>query len=158
VRNRSLSVDDWNHLLKQIYRCTKPGGYFGLAECEFTINSGDRTASPDFQEYMKLLTEACVKLKRPTVTAAMAKDLLDRGGFEDVKVVTLKQPFGPWAKDERMKKIGAMVLLTADAGAEGYGLAMFTRVLGMTPEDSLALCQRTSAEIRNKNYHVWEPL
>ncbi|CCX14767.1 Similar to hypothetical protein [Tuber melanosporum Mel28]; acc. no. XP_002841796 [Pyronema omphalodes CBS 100304] len=56
-----------------------------------------------------------------------------------------------------MKKIGAMVLLTADAGAEGYGLAMFTRVLGMTPEDSLALYQRTSAEIRNKNYHVWEP-
>ncbi|CCX14765.1 Similar to Demethylmenaquinone methyltransferase; acc. no. Q9RRT0 [Pyronema omphalodes CBS 100304] len=157
VRNLSQSVEDWDHLLRQIYRCTKPGGYFELAECEFTIKSDDGTAGPDFQKYMKLLTEACVKLNRPTVTADMAKDLLDRGGFEDVKVVTLKQPFGPWAKDERMKKIGAMVMLTADAGAEGYGLAMFTRVLGMTAEDSLALCQKTSAEIRNKNYHVWEP-
>ncbi|CCX09217.1 Similar to hypothetical protein [Tuber melanosporum Mel28]; acc. no. XP_002841796 [Pyronema omphalodes CBS 100304] len=56
-----------------------------------------------------------------------------------------------------MKKIGAMVMFTADAGTEGYGLAMFTCVLEMSTEDSLEVCRKASAEIENKNHHVWEP-
>jgi hypothetical protein len=54
----------------------------------------------------------------------------------------------------RMKKIGAMVMLTADAGTEGYGLALFTRVLDMSVEESMAICKGASVDIKNKNYHV----
>lgn len=49
-------------------------------------------------------------------------------------------------------------MFTADAGTEGYGLAMFTCVLEMSTEDSLEVCRKASAEIENKNHHVWEPL
>ncbi|KAI5792671.1 hypothetical protein FPQ18DRAFT_389247 [Pyronema domesticum] len=56
-----------------------------------------------------------------------------------------------------LKKIGAMAMFTADSGAEGYGLDLFNRVLGMAPEESLKICKECSANIKNKNYHVWTP-
>jgi hypothetical protein len=128
----------------------KPDGYVEVAEVEFKIVSDDDTAGYWFSRSADLLAESCDKLQRPTVTAETARDILETAKFEDVKVATLKQPFGPWPKDERMKKIGAMVLLTANAGTEAYCLAMFTRVLGMSTEDSLEVCRKASAEIKTR--------
>lgn len=70
-----------------------------MAEVEFKILSDDDTAGYWFSRFADLLDESCDKLQRPTVTAEMARDILETAKFEDVKVATLKQPFGPWPKD-----------------------------------------------------------
>jgi hypothetical protein len=145
-------------LIEQVYRCTKPGGYFELAEMEFKTFSDDDTQGENFKRWTNLLAQSCAKIGRPTVDATRVKEILEKGGFEDVQVTTLKQPFGPWAKDERMKKIGAMTMFSSDSGTTGYGLALFTRVLGMSPEEALTICKKATADCRNKNYHVWTPL
>lgn len=51
-----------------------------------------------------------------------------------------------------------MVILTAEAGAEGYGMAVFTRFLGLSVEDAKKVCDDAVHDIRNKNYHVYSLL
>jgi hypothetical protein len=58
------------------------------------------------------------------------KALLQDVGFVDVEVMTAKEPLGPWPKDERLKRVGAMGLLHHETVFESYGMAAFTRVLG----------------------------
>jgi hypothetical protein len=48
-----------------------------------------------------------------------------------------------------------MSLLNCETGFESYGMAAFTRVLGMEDEKASAICEAASAASRNKNYHVY---
>jgi len=54
---------------------------------------------------------ALITTGRPQVTAALLRERLEKSGFIDVHVVNFKQPCGPWPKDERLKQVGAMVML-----------------------------------------------
>lgn len=65
-----------------------------------------------------------------------------------------KERFGPWPKDPRLKSIGAMNLLNGETGFESYGMAAFTRILGMSADEARGICQRGLAACQNKNYHV----
>lgn len=125
---------------------------------EFGTFSDDDKIDNGFRTWMEYLEEACEKLGRPTITAERVKQILNDGGLEGIQVATMKQPFGPWAKDERMKKVGTMTMFTADSGSTGYGLALFTRVLDVAPEKALAVCKAGAADTKNKNYHMWTPL
>jgi hypothetical protein len=92
---------------------------------------------------------------RPHPTHEFLKNHLEKAGFEDVQMVTAKEPFGPWPKDPRMKKIGAMSLLNAETGFESYGMAAFTRVLEMDVEKARGMCERALQDVQDKNYHVY---
>jgi hypothetical protein len=112
----------------------------------------------NFQRWMDLLDEALEKMGRPQATPAMLKERLENAGFVDVQIVTGKQPFGPWPKEKRMKTVGAMVMLNADTGCEAYGMAPFTRILGMDKDEATKTCRDAFADIKNKNYHMYTPL
>ena len=60
---------------------------------------------------------------------------------------------GPWAKDKTLKQVGAMCLLSADSGYHSYGMAAFTRILNMTPEEATKICDDAVKATRNKNFH-----
>jgi len=66
-------------------------------------------------------------------------------------------PWGPWPKDPRMKEIGYWALLNSEYSFEAYGLALFTRVLGMTGEEARELCARAQRDLKNKHIHVYNP-
>jgi len=72
-----------------------------------------------------------------------------------VEVVNIKQPFGPWPKDRRMKRIGTMVLLNSEAGLEACCLALFTRVLGMGEPEVEKICRDAFVVVRNKTNHTY---
>jgi hypothetical protein len=84
---------------------------------------------------------------------------------------------GPWPKDTRLKNIGALVLLNCQTGglnpaslsadwklmgwSEGfhaYGMAAFTRILGMDKEEADMICGNAYKAVRNKNYHLHCPM
>ena len=46
VRNLAQSIRDWPRLMKEIYRCTKPGGYVELCELGMMFHSDDGTLPP----------------------------------------------------------------------------------------------------------------
>jgi hypothetical protein len=47
----------------------------------------------------------------------------------------LKIPLGTWPTEKKQKDMGAYLAFTADSGFEAFGVAMFTRVLGMSSKE-----------------------
>lgn len=60
---------------------------------------------------METLNAALLKIGRPSATSESLKKSLEDAGFVDIHTFDLKQPFGPWARNVRLKRIGAMVRL-----------------------------------------------
>ncbi|KAI5811881.1 S-adenosyl-L-methionine-dependent methyltransferase [Pyronema omphalodes] len=156
-RNIASGVSDWNHLATEMMRCTIPGGYVELCEYSITVNCDDGTMKPDngAKIYIDTMREAMRKMGRPAPELKSMKLLFEKAGFEDVHALEAKEPVGPWPKDPRQKKIGAMSLLNLESAFESYGMAAFTRVLGMDVEKARAICDTALAAARNKNYHMY---
>jgi hypothetical protein len=141
--------------------CIKPGGYIELAELGGVIHSDDNTMPVDHpvKTYCELLAEAMGKLGRPChVTGEDLRKFLVDAGFEDVTIYTTKQPWGPWPKEKTMKQIGAMTLLVSEAGMAAYGMAAFTRVLGMTKEEADRRFKEAFRAVKDKRYHIYNYL
>ncbi|KAI5808399.1 S-adenosyl-L-methionine-dependent methyltransferase [Pyronema omphalodes] len=156
-RNIASGVSDWNHLITEMMRCTKPGGYVELCEYSLTVNCDDGTMKPDngLKIYTDHLRESMIKMGRPAPTLEFLKILLVKAGFEDVHASAAKEPMGPWPKDPILKRIGSMSLLNCEAGVESYGMAAFTRVLDIDVDKARAICDAAHSAIRNKNYHMY---
>lgn len=105
--------------------------------------------------YIDLLRESMAKIGRSPPEPSFLKSLLDKSGFEEVTTSKVKKPLGPWAKDPRMQRIGAMVLLHSETIFESYGMAAFTCVLGMDQEKARDICDRAMVASRNKNYYIY---
>ncbi|KAI5800578.1 S-adenosyl-L-methionine-dependent methyltransferase [Pyronema domesticum] len=158
ARNISSGVSDWGHLISEMKRCTAPGGYVELCEKSLVIQCDDGTMKPDhgikvFTEYLR---DAMRKMGRPCPDLAFLKNLLETAGFEEVTTSQAKEPVGPWPKDPRLKRAGAMNLLNAETGFESYGMALFTRILGMDVDKARKICEKGLMDTRNKNYHVYD--
>lgn len=137
------------------------------------IYSDDGTLDPNSgaSVYVNLLMEAMAKCGRPFLDASRLRQLLEDAGFVAVESFAIKQPWGPWARDRKLKQVGAMFLqqsesgetdtksrcvgLTRDLGFEAYGIAPFTRILGLSHQDAAKVCRDALDDIKNKNTHVY---
>lgn len=54
--------------------------------------------------------------------------------------IPLKMPSGPWAKDKSLRQAGALQLLGTETLYHSYGIALFTRVLGMSIGEATKVC------------------
>ncbi|KAI5809238.1 S-adenosyl-L-methionine-dependent methyltransferase [Pyronema omphalodes] len=156
-RNISTGVSSWEHLVSEMMRCTKPGGYVELSEYAIDVFCDDGTMKADngAKIYIDHMRDALRKMGRPPPDPVFMKKLLEDTGFEDVRSMAVKEPLGPWPKDPKQKRIGAMSLLNCETGIESYAMAAFTRVLGMEPDKARAICDAGLAATRNKNYHMY---
>lgn len=174
MRHLGGAIKNWEHLLEQAFRrvlfpkrvrtqltvypsrTIKPGGWVHI--CEFDINfySDDGTLTPDscITTWSNKVQEATQKLGRLFITETLPS-LLERAGFEHVHSKSFKQPVGTWAKEQKLKEIGAFTQLLVDTGFEALGIALFTRVLGMEVEDAEALIKGCKTESKNKKIHSY---
>ena len=67
----------------------------------------------------------------------------------------MKLPLGTWATDKKQKDMGAFTLLTTEHGFESYGMALFTRILGMEVQEAKELIAGTKMESRSENIHSY---
>ncbi|KAI5796126.1 S-adenosyl-L-methionine-dependent methyltransferase [Pyronema domesticum] len=141
-RNIGSGVSNWDHLLSEMICCVNPRGYVELCEYSITINCDDGTMKPDngMKLYMDSLRESMTKMVRPPPNVGYLTQLPQKAGFEEIYSSEVKEPVGPWPKDPRQKRIGAMVLLNCETGLESYGMAAFTGVLGMEDEKARDMC------------------
>ena len=72
--------------------------------------------------------------------------------------MSYKWPSNTWPKDKKLKELGLWGLENVSGGLEGLSLALFTRVLGWTKEEVLALLPGIRRDMRNKNYHNYLPV
>lgn len=72
-------------------------------------DDGSMKQNNGLKVWMDLQARALEKMGRLAPTENQLRERLERNGFEDVVVSSFKQPLGPWAKDERLRQIGALV-------------------------------------------------
>lgn len=118
ARNVAQGIEDFPKLLAQAFRSTKSGGYVELAELGLKIFCDDETLRADngVKTWSDTLVRAMEKIGRPSPTTEGLKKALETAGFVDVHALVYKQPIGPWPKEPRLKRIGAMNVLSADTG------------------------------------------
>ena len=84
----------------------------------------------------------------------MDKFILD-AGFDKVSHEEMKISLGTWAADKKQKDMGAFMLLATEHGFESYGMALFTRTLGMEVPEAKELVARAKKESRSKKVHSY---
>jgi hypothetical protein len=130
-----------------------------INEQSLVMESDDGTMKPDHgtKVFTDNVRAAMGKMGRPWPDLAFLKTLLENAGFEGVTACQAKEPVGPWPKDPRLKRTGALTLLNGETAFESYGMAVFTRVLGMEVEEAQKMCENALLAARNKNYHIYGP-
>ncbi|KAI5817857.1 S-adenosyl-L-methionine-dependent methyltransferase [Pyronema omphalodes] len=158
MRNLIQGIRDWDKVLKDAYRCTKPGGWIELQEISGHLRCDDGTMKDDnpIKVFLDNLAKAMEKSGRPPAANGeqMKKDL-EKAGFVDVQIHIARQPLGPWPKEPRLKQIGAMMLLSSETMFSAYGMVPFTRILGMSEEEARNMCETAKRGVKNKNYHTY---
>ncbi|KAI5842817.1 S-adenosyl-L-methionine-dependent methyltransferase [Tricharina praecox] len=157
IRNLAQSISDWPRLMSQAYLAMVPGGYVELVESTPPLYCDDGSMKNDDGNkiYCDRLVESLERIGRPVARLSAMMRYLEDAGFVDVEVFKYKQPVGLWPKEKRLKRIGAMCLLSCETGYEAYGMAFLTRILGMENEDALKLCKDALEAVRNKRVHVY---
>lgn len=142
VRGLFGCLRDWPAFYRQVLAHLKPGGYYEQLECSAYCHADDDTTPPGspLRRWGELFMEAGRRMGKPVDVIDHQYRWLKDAGFEDVQEHRFKMPDGPWpaAKTEfgkKMKQIGKWRLLEVEAGMEGWSMALFTRVLGMSYEE-----------------------
>jgi len=66
-----------------------------------------------------------------------------------------KLPVGTWPADKKQKDIGAFALLAMEHAFESFGMALFTRTLGMEALESMGLIEGAKKESYSKKIHSY---
>ncbi|KAA8892689.1 S-adenosyl-L-methionine-dependent methyltransferase [Sphaerosporella brunnea] len=158
ARNIGQCISDWGHLMSEIYRVTKPGGYFELQEIGGILFSDDETLAPNnpAKIWYENISKALTRIGRPpSMTEENMTFFLASGGFTDITASYTKHPLGPWPKDRTLKLVGSLNLVAGKTGYHAYGMALFTRVLGLTTDEANKICRECALDAHNKNSHIY---
>lgn len=79
-------------------------------------------------------------------------------GFINVTYAPYKWPSNPWPRDDKHKTLGLWNQVNTLDGLEGFSMAIFTRVLGWTPEDVLVFLVQVRQDTKNKKIHNYWPM
>lgn len=151
------SIQKWKEYLQNIYDHLKPGGYVELQEADGEgYYSEDGTFAKDggFAIFLDMLVKASAASGRPYVVAKTFEGLMKEVGFVDVEHSRYKLPLGTWPKNKKMKQLGAYGLALASAATEAYGLALCTRVMGLTEQKSKEFMKAAVDQISDKKTHA----
>lgn len=157
IRHLNGAIKDWGRLIKEAYRCTKPGGWIELAEYEFFLHSDDNSLpkNSSIYKYYDLCNQAATKLGREFIIAANLMPFLQEAGFESSHHQIMKIPFGTWPADKSQKEMGAYLYMTAEEGFAAFGMALLTRVLEMSVDDVNTLIAQAKIDAKSRKIHSY---
>jgi hypothetical protein len=115
----SAGITKWQEVLSDAYRCLKPGAYIELSEvgsksipilyqrnylntslAKAQSDDGSLTEDSPLKKWMNLMKDAITASGRESPSEEIVRERLEKAGYVDVESFTLRQPFGPWAKDK----------------------------------------------------------
>jgi hypothetical protein len=71
------------------------------------------------------------------------------------RLIGLKIPWGPWAKDPRLKEIGRYQYVNAIQSVDSYGLALMTRFMGYTEDQAKIFLAIVKNQLKSKSLHAY---
>ena len=158
IHGRALSgtTSDWSKFYHQVYNHLKPGGYVEMQEydAEFFADDDSLDRARWSVTWTTQLDEASQRFNKRINVAQFHKQWIIDAGFVDVKEEVHRIPVGPWAKDPHLKELGKWERLHMQMSVESHTPALFSRILGWTPDQIRVLIECAKAEIRDKNLHL----
>ena len=131
-----------------------------MEDITLPVNSDDGTLPPDsFLVRMSHMTvEAGERLGRPMNLGGQYKAMFEAAGFVDVVQRPFKWPSNIWPRDKKFKEMGRWNLANIDGNLEGLTLVLFTHGLGLSPQETRALCEGARKEVRDVKVHAYWPV
>ncbi|KAL1584432.1 hypothetical protein WHR41_06362 [Cladosporium halotolerans] len=156
----TIGVRDWGALVAEVWRNLAPGGWVEFQEYHAPFVSDDGTIArcAAFERWNGLLLEAAGKAGVRLDAIVGVPGVLAERGFVNVGRAATKWPVGPWAKGQREKRLGEMVLDDVAGGLEGFSMRMFTKVLGWSREEVMELLEQVSLDMRSGKMHAYLPI
>lgn len=157
-RNLVGAVKDWDGLFAKIFKATKAGGYVEFQESDITgvFSEDDTFKGSKYEVYQEHLKKASEILGNRMDVAPQVSEFMKKAGFVDVHVRRIRWPFGVWPKDRRHKELGRWGYEILSTGCEAYGLALFTRALGMDPEKAKEIIKGAVEDLGGRKVHTQE--
>ncbi|CAF9932285.1 MAG: hypothetical protein ALECFALPRED_005257 [Alectoria fallacina] len=122
------SIADWPKLVRTCYDNLNPGGIVEFVDGDFLIYSEDGSTKDSWWEKWNIDIARSARM----------------GG-------RIMRP-GPQLED--WKEVGAFNLVQLREGLEGFSLALFTRILGWSPEEVQVLLSKVRKDMENRNMHA----
>jgi len=118
------------------HRHLQPGGYIEQAEMSVVAKSDDGSIVPGdmWSQLATLAVESSERFGKPLQIADKMASWIADAGFEEVTETKFNWPLGPWSSDPKLKEIGKWNQYHWEEGMEGWTLALFTRVMGVSSE------------------------
>ncbi|KAF5520754.1 putative methyltransferase tdiE [Colletotrichum aenigma] len=159
VRHMNSCFKSWEKMLAQAFEHLEPGGYIELQDNAWPILCPDDSMpeTSAIARWSSLLVEGCNKIGSSIDVPTRFKQLLEEAGFEAVVEHKRIWPVSPWPAKKKLREAGWWVQAGSLAGLEASTLAVFTRVLGWTEQDTKDFCEEVREELLNRSVHAyWE--
>ncbi|EWZ34385.1 hypothetical protein FOZG_12361 [Fusarium oxysporum Fo47] len=154
------SFEDYDAFISKAYKALEPGGWFEMQDIVLPYKSDDGTLHADL-ELAKLghyFCEASKILGRSVEAPRHYKSMMQKAGFINIVKRHFKWPLNAWAKDPYYKEIGAWSFANLDGGLEGLTLALFTRGMKWTKEETMTFCAEVRKHLRDPRIHAYLPV
>ncbi|KAE9378826.1 methyltransferase, partial [Stipitochalara longipes BDJ] len=151
------SIRDWKELFEKIYKHLKPGGWVEIQEYETWCQPDDpKDESPPYlMKWLKSINEASEAFGKKLNVAPHFQENMIEAGFVEVEDVVHKVPIGAWSQDPKAKEIGYLQRLHMLDAVEPYSLALYTRSLGWSLEETTELVNHVRSDFANPKHHLY---
>ncbi|CRK27683.1 hypothetical protein BN1723_014004 [Verticillium longisporum] len=158
-RMMTAALADFPGFFQKAYENLTPGGWFEIADiCPITSDDGTLTEDTSTHAWVTQLLEGTRKIGRPFDGAFDYKKQLEAQGFQNVQQVVFKWPQNTWPKDPKYKELGMWNLENITSGLHGLSAAVYTRVLGWSPEEMEVLLAKVRRELKDTRIHSYWPI
>ncbi|KAL2211224.1 S-adenosyl-L-methionine-dependent methyltransferase [Sarocladium strictum] len=150
------SIQDWDVLFAQAYRCLKPGGWIESHEASVQFRSDDGSVNDKtaMGQFGRFFIEAGRQMGRSmtVVEDGVQRQAIEKAGFVGIHEQDYKVPMGPWPKDPKQKEIGAYQRLAVEQDPEGT-LVYVTGMAGWSQKELHVYIAHLRREFRDPGIH-----
>ncbi|KAF9873066.1 methyltransferase domain-containing protein [Colletotrichum karsti] len=129
--------------MKEAFKHTKPGGYIEFLEFDSQTRSQSQELPEDhvFKRSYEHIMRAARIMGKPgeNVSSGAFQSALEQAGYVNITRLQWRIPIGGWCLDRKLKSLGWANLDFLNNALEGFGLYLFTEVLGFTYEKTQEL-------------------
>lgn len=155
IHGRSLggSIADWPRFYRQCFDTLRPGGYLEMQEHDAWISTIEQDLPPWTADWNVTLNHASSIFGKYLNVANNHVDWMRAAGFVDVEDQVHKVPIGTWAKDN--KELGRIHLAEMLNAVEPYTLALYTKVLAKSFDETKVTIEMVKKEFCTKKFHLY---
>lgn len=159
IHGRALNAAfvDWPQFYKQALDNLEPGGMIEMQDFQFWIfQHEDFKSLPDpIEEYLTKTRQAFSAFGKNIEVAISHKQWMEDAGFVDVEEAIMQVPMGNWAKGKEMKQLGMYHLAQSLDAVDAYSLQLYTQVLGLGVEETVAELEKVKKEMADKSNRLY---